>query len=64
VYLEAEVTTAADQVAERTRAEFVLGHRDSLVDDERRAAGMLEQVLAAGFFDHRSAAVDDDASAG
>jgi hypothetical protein len=44
VHLEAEVSAAADQVAERARAELVLGYRDRFVDDERRAAGMLEQA--------------------
>jgi len=36
VHLEAEVTAAADQVAERARSELVLGRRHGLVDDERR----------------------------
>ena len=35
---------AANQVAERARPEFVLGHRHGLVDDERRAAGVGQQM--------------------
>jgi hypothetical protein len=37
VHLEAEVAAAADQVAQCSRAELVLGHRDRFVNDEGRA---------------------------
>jgi hypothetical protein len=42
VHLEAEVTATADQVAQRARAEIILGHRDGLDDDECRASWVIQ----------------------
>ena len=44
VDLEPEVAAAADQVAQCVRPELVLGHRHGLVDDERRAARVGQQM--------------------
>ena len=44
MHLEAKVGASPYQVAERARAELLLGDGDGLVDDERRPAGVLEHV--------------------